>query len=111
MGDVANALGGQRVAGVAPFSSSLDKAPGVHEALHHLADPALRDAEPEGKVLTRDHWVVGYEVERPLLSRADAEGRAATPASAPATECEALRRGCLGISRDPGCDTCSRTAP
>ena len=75
VGDVANALGGQRVAGVAPFSSSLDKAPGVHEALHHLADPALRDAEPEGKVLTRDHWVVGYEVERPLLSRADAEGR------------------------------------
>ena len=33
----------------------------------HLADTALRDAEPEGKVLTGDHRVVGDEVERPLL--------------------------------------------
>ena len=30
--DVANALGGQRVAGVSALSSTLDKAPGVHES-------------------------------------------------------------------------------
>ena len=41
VGDVANALGGQRLVNVAPFSSLFDKAPGVHEAAHHLADPSL----------------------------------------------------------------------
>ena len=39
--DVAYALGGQGVANVAALSSALDKAPGVHEAAHHLADPSL----------------------------------------------------------------------
>ena len=59
VGAVANALGGQRVANGAPFSSLFDKAPGVHEAAHHLADPSLGDAELEGQVLTGDHRVVG----------------------------------------------------
>ena len=66
VGDVADALGGQRVARVSTSSSSLDQAPGVHKAVHHMADPSLRDAEPAGKVLTGDHRVVGHEVERPL---------------------------------------------
>ena len=47
----------------------------VHQAAHHLADSALGDAEPEGQVLAGDHWVVGDEVQRPLLRGADAEGR------------------------------------
>ena len=75
VGDVANALGRQGVAGVSAFSSPLDDASGIDEAVHHLADPSLRDTEPHGKVLTGDHRVVGHEVERPLLRRADAEGR------------------------------------
>ena len=75
VGDVAYALGGQRVAGVSPLSSSLDKAPGIDQGAHHLAYAPLGDAEPAGKVLTGDHRVVGQEVERPLLRRADAEGR------------------------------------
>ena len=75
VGDVAYTLGGQRVANGSAFSSSLDKVPGVHEALHHLADPTLRDAQPIGKMLTGDHRVVGDKVERPLLSQAEAEGR------------------------------------
>ena len=88
---VANALGGQRVAGVSAFASSLDQAPRIDEAVHHLADPALGNAEPVGKVVAGDHRVPGHEVQRPLLRRADAEGRrslrpsaqdgAATPAS------------------------------
>ena len=40
--DVANALGGQRVAGFAPSSSAFDQAPGIHEAVHHLANPGPR---------------------------------------------------------------------
>ena len=75
VGDVANALGGQREAGVASLSSSLDKAPGIDQGAHHLAYAPLGDAEPAGKVLTGDHQVVGHEVERPLLRGADAEGR------------------------------------
>ena len=75
VGDVANALGGQRETGVNALPSTLDQAPRVHEAVYHLADPALGDAEPAGKVLTGDHRVVGYEVERTLLRRADADGR------------------------------------
>ena len=75
VGDVAYALGGQCVAHVSAFSSSLDKSPGIDEAVHHLADPSLRDAEPAGKVLAGNHRVVGHEVERPFLRRADAEGR------------------------------------
>ena len=59
VGHVAYALGGQRVAGVSPVASTLDKAPGVYEAVHHLADPPLRDAEPVGQVLAGDHRVVG----------------------------------------------------
>ena len=73
--DVANALGGQGVARVSAFAPALDQAPCIREAVHHLADPPLGDAEPDGKVLTGDHRVVGDEVEGPLLSRADAEGR------------------------------------
>ena len=46
--DVANALGRQRVASVSTSSSTLDKAPGIDEAVHHLADAPLRDAEPHG---------------------------------------------------------------
>ena len=42
--------------------------------MHHLADPSLRDAKPAGKVLTGDHRVVGHEIQRPFLRRADAEG-------------------------------------
>ena len=75
MGDVAYALGRQRVANVAAFAVTLDKAPCIDEAAHHLADATLGDAEPEGQVLTGDHGVVGHEVQRPLLRRADAEGR------------------------------------
>ena len=74
MGDVANALGGQRAANVAAFAVTLDQAPGVDEVVHHLADAPFRDAEPDGQVLTGDHRVVGDEVERPLLRLADAEG-------------------------------------
>ena len=48
MGDVANALVGQSVAGVAPLPSTLDESPSVHEASHHLADASLGDAEPGG---------------------------------------------------------------
>ena len=75
VGDVANALVGQGVAPVATLSSLLDKPPCIDEASHHLADTPLRDAEPCGKVLAGDHWVVGDDVQRPLLRRADAEGR------------------------------------
>ena len=75
VGDVAYALGGQGVAGVSPLSPSLDEAPGVHEAAHHLADSSIRNAEPSGQVLAKDHRVVGDKVQRPLLSRADAECR------------------------------------
>ena len=57
--DVANALGGQGVAGVSPVSSLFDQAPGIDEAAHHLADTSLGDAEPAGQVLTGDHRVVG----------------------------------------------------
>ena len=106
VGDVAYALGGKGVTGVSPFAPTLDQAPGIDEVAHHLADPSLGNAEPAGKVLTGDHRVVGDKVERPLLRRADAEGRCSLrhplgagqsmPASAPATECEALRRGWRG---------------
>ena len=34
VGDVANALGGQRVAGVSSFPSALNEAPGIDEAAH-----------------------------------------------------------------------------
>ena len=37
--------------------------------------PSLQDAKPAGKVLARDHRVVGDKVQRPLLRPADAEGR------------------------------------
>ena len=75
VGDVANALGGQGVAGVSASSPALDQAPGVHEASHHLADSPLGDAEPKGQVLPWDHRVIGDEVQRAFLRRADAEGR------------------------------------
>ena len=47
VGHVANALVGQGVAGVSAFASTLDEAPGVHQAAHHLADSSLGDSEPE----------------------------------------------------------------
>ena len=75
VGDVAYALGGQGVAGVTPLALALDQAPCIDKATQHLADPALRHAEPDGQVLTGYHRVVGDEVQRPFLSRADAEGR------------------------------------
>ena len=47
----------------------------MDEAVRHLTNASLRDAKPAGKMLTGNHRVVGHEVERPLLRRADAEGR------------------------------------
>ena len=44
-------------------------------AAHRLADTTLGDAQPGCQVLAGDHGVVGDEVKRPFLRRADAEGR------------------------------------
>ena len=44
VGDVANALGGQRVADVAAFAVTLNEVPSIDEAAHHLAYPSLGDA-------------------------------------------------------------------
>jgi uncharacterized protein with GYD domain len=48
---------GQRVANAAALSVAFDQSPGVHEAAHQLADPALGDAQPADEVLARQHGV------------------------------------------------------
>ena len=70
----------QRVS--SPFAPAFHEVPCFDEAVHHLADTPLRDAEPAGEVLAGDHRVVGDEVQCPLLRRADAEGRLQTAPSA-----------------------------
>ena len=62
VGGVAYALGGQGVAGVAPFPVLLNQALRTHEAAHHLADPPLGDAEPGCQVFAGDHRMVDDEV-------------------------------------------------
>ncbi len=47
------------VANLAPSAVTPDEIPGLHQAVHHLAAPPLRDAEPGDQVLTGDHRVVG----------------------------------------------------
>ena len=113
--DVAYALGGQRVANVSPFPPALDQAPCVSTRLRiiWLTRPSETPSQV-GKVLAEDHRVVGDEVQRPLLRRADAEGRrrlrhtlrdgAGMHASAPVTAVETPSdRGCRGRSRPPAC--------
>ena len=102
VGDVADALGRQRVAGVSAFSVTFDQASGIDEAVHRLADAALGDAEPARQVLAGDHRVVGDQVERPLLRRGDAEGRRSLDHSLRAGYGGALAAGRLGVKPPAG---------
>ena len=76
VGHVANALGGQGVANVSPRFPLCSTRPQLSTRLRiiWLRRPSETPSQA-GQVLTGDHRVVGDEVERPLLSRADAEGR------------------------------------
>ena len=59
---------GQRVAGVTALSSTLDKAPGVHEAVHHLAD---RPSETPSQSARCSRGIIGWSVTRSSVRFSD----------------------------------------
>ena len=69
VGNVTYALGRQGVARVAASSSTLDRAPGIDEVVHHLAD--TRPSETPSQRATCSRGIIGWSVTRSSVRFSD----------------------------------------